>query len=109
MDAPVFARMPGRRRHGALWLTREPVCDVLFFGLFLRGDSNGNAVLCHFFTVAGRMRQAQRSQQASSLDSTTKRGRGAFLSSMRCVHIASGLSAASTALGVIGDWPKLTV
>ena len=42
-----------------------------------------------------------------------KRGRGAFLSSMRCAQTASWLSAAkslaaSTALGVISDRPKLT-
>ena len=92
MDAPVFARTRPRRRHGELRLTREPACDVLLFGLFLRGDSNVSVV------------------QAAKYGS----GRVAFLSSMRCVHIASGLSAAgslaaSTALGVTSDWPKLTV
>ena len=44
MDAPGFARTRPRRRHGALGLTREPVCDVLLLGLFLRGDSNVSMV-----------------------------------------------------------------
>jgi len=44
MDARVFARTRGRRRHGAVALTGEPVCDVLLFGMFLRGDSNVSMV-----------------------------------------------------------------
>ena len=40
MDAPVLAQTRLRRRHAAVGLTGEPVCDVLLFGMLLRGDSN---------------------------------------------------------------------
>ena len=70
------------------------------------------AVVCHFLTVAGCMRQTRSSHLSRDFESTThkrrkpavNRGRGCFFEAIWCLQAASWLStasnlAASTALG----------